>query len=819
MDFLLLIYFSLLLLTLLSLQGLISLNIPHEFSMYIAVVIPALLIIFLEFRFPYRKKWLPKADEFKQDLIYLFGVQLTLVLLVKYMLASYLINEGFSKAVIFDIWPNQWPLFTQLIFMVLMGEFMQYWWHRMSHKLPALWALHDVHHQPNKVYSLNTGRFHPLDKIVEFFADILVFILIGASSELIAFYYVFYAVNGLLQHANLKLNFGYLNYIFATVENHRLHHDINHQKANCNYGNNCMIWDHVFGSYRHYSDKVDIVGTFDIAPNTFIKQICHPFARWGVLNLLIKMKTKRYWSLLELASSDPLKHQQKTLTEILGQNETTLFGIKNTFKDTDSYTDFQNNVPISDFSNFRSLIEKSLKESPSELVNEPIVYLAKSSGTTGEPKNIPATLSSLKALARSQQISVYSVLSNYPEVFWGDSFVLVDNEIEDYVEQTPAGSMSGKVYAQSPKVIKNKNMVIKETYLVDDYHERYLILAATALCSPNVSLFATANPSTLIKLTETMNKFSDELSDILEANSLRLHYSDKCEQVLSKLIYKTPTNTINGAIDILQKITIEIKDYFPNLRIIFCWMKGSCGYPLAAVIKQLPNKTHVVEVGLVSSEYRATVNVDAKNNLCIPLLNENFYEFIEPALYDNGCQKTKLAHELSPNTEYYIIVTTRTGLYRYFINDIVRTGSLVNKTYSLDFVRKGRGCTNITGEKLTEHDFVSFFALAEQSDVRFFLAVCYPKLGLYKVFYESTSSVSSQLLHTHLCGSNKEYKNKTDSGRLPPIEMVQLKAGSGIKYEKTVTANQSRYWQSKYMHLISDHELSFSFEEEVMYEN
>ncbi|NRA72957.1 MAG: hypothetical protein HRU24_18330, partial [Gammaproteobacteria bacterium] len=105
------------------------------------------------------------------------------------------------------------------------------------------------------------------------------------------------------------------------------------------------------------------------------------------------------------------------------------------------------------------------------------------------------------------------------------------------------------------------------------------------------------------------------------------------------------------------------------------------------------------------------------------------------------------------------------------------------------------------------------------SNVRFFLAVCYPDLGLYKVFYESTSSVSSQLLHTHLCGSNKEYKNKTDSGRLPPIEMVQLKAGSGIKYEQTVTANQSRYWQSKYMHLISDHELSFSFEEEVMYEN
>ncbi|PKG85186.1 hypothetical protein CXF85_06185 [Colwellia sp. 75C3] len=787
--------------------------------MYVAVVIPALSIIFLEFRFPYRKNWLPKADEFKQDLLYLFGVQLILILLVKYMLATYLVNKGFSNAIIFDVWPNQWPLFLQFLVMILLGELMQYWWHRLSHKLPVLWALHDVHHQPKNIYSLNTGRFHPIDKIVEFFADILVFVLIGATSELIAFYYVFYAVNGLLQHANLRLNFGYLNYIFATVENHRLHHDINHHKANCNYGNNCMIWDHVFGSYRHYSNKVTKVGTLDIAPNTFIKQIFHPLSRWGLLNLLIKMKTKRYWSQLVLASSDPLKQQQKTLSEILGQNETTLFGIRNTFKGIASYTDFQKNVPIAVFSDFSSLIEKSLKSSPSELVNETIVYLAKSSGTTGEPKNIPATLSSLKALARSQQISVYSVLSNYPEVFWGDSFVLVDNEIEDYVEQTPAGSMSGKIYAQSPRIIKNKNTVIKETYLVGDYHERYFILAATALCSPNVSLFSTANPSTLIKLTETMNKFSDELCQILQARPSRPIYSDKCEQVLAKLLLKTSTNTINCAIEVLQKTTIKIKDYFPNLRIIFCWMKGSCGYPLAAVIKQLPNKAHVVEVGLVSSEYRATVNVDAKNNLCIPLLNENFYEFIEPALYDNGCQTTNLIHELSPNTEYYIIVTTRTGLYRYFINDIVRTGSLVNKTYSLDFVRKGRGCTNITGEKLTEHDFVSFFALAKQSDVRFFLAVCYPQLGLYKVFYESTNAVSSELLHSHLCDSNKEYKHKTDSGRLPPIEVVLLKAGSGIKYEKTVTANQSRYWQSKYMHLISDHELPLYFEKEVMCEN
>lgn len=819
MDFILYIYFSLLSLALLSLLGLISLNLPLEFAMYIAVVIPALSIVFLEFRFPHRKNWLPTAAEFKQDLIYVFAVQLILVLVVKYTLVTYLINKGFSNAIIFDIWPQQSPLLLQLAMMILMGEFLQYWWHRLSHQVPVLWSLHDVHHQPNKVYSLNTARFHPVDKIVEFFADIFVFVLLGASNELIALYYVFYAVNGLLQHANLKLNFGGLNYLMATVENHRLHHDINHQKANCNYGNNCMLWDHVFGSYRHYSHGVDKVGTCDIAPDSFIEQLCLPFVRWGLLNFFIKIKTRRHWSLLNKASEAPFKHQKNTLAIIIHNNKATRFGQRCHFDQIDSYSDFQQKVPIANFSDLQESIEKSFKESPLELVSQPIVYLAKSSGTTGKPKNIPATSPSLKALAKSQQISVYSVLSNYPEVFWGDSFVLVDNEIEDYVEHIPAGSMSGKVYAQSPKLIKDKNTVLKDTYKVNDYHERYLILAATAICSPNVSLFSTANPSTLIKLTESINKLRGELTAIFQNDPVRINYSEACEQLLTKLLNRATIRTKTSAIEILQKPIIEIKDYFPNLKIIFCWMKGSCGYPLEAVIKQLPPKTHVVEVGLVSSEYRATVNVDAVNNLCIPLLDENFYEFIEPEHYDSGSFTTKLLHELSPNTEYYIIVTTRTGLYRYFINDIVKTGNLFNNTYSLDFVRKGRGCTNITGEKLTEHDFISFFSLPKQSNVRFFLAVCYPELGRYKVFYESANVVCNQDIHTHLCDSNEEYKHKTDSGRLPPIEMVRLKAGAGSQYEKHVTANQSRYWQAKYMHLITDHELSLSFEQEVMCEN
>ena len=52
--------------------------------------------------------------------------------------------------------------------------------------------------------------------------------------------------------------------------------------------------------------------------------------------------------------------------------------------------------------------------------------------------------------------------------------------------------------------------------------------------------------------------------------------------------------------------------------------------------------------------------------------------------------------------DYYIIVTTPSGLYRYFINDVVRVTGFLHAAPLLKFMQKGKGVTNITGEKLYE---------------------------------------------------------------------------------------------------------------------
>ena len=180
--------------------------------------------------------------------------------------------QGFIKTGALDsitVWPGSLPIGVQLVFMLIISEFFQYWWHRLSHTFSPLWFFHIVHHRPTKIYFLNTARFHPIDKFVEFCVDVLLFIALGAEMEVISLYYIVYGVNGYLQHSNLNLKFGFLNYIFSTNQLHRWHHSTSSKVAFCNFGNNLIIWDMIFGTFHCPDDLYNgPLGVEDIDTNS-----------------------------------------------------------------------------------------------------------------------------------------------------------------------------------------------------------------------------------------------------------------------------------------------------------------------------------------------------------------------------------------------------------------------------------------------------------------------------------------------------------------------------------------------------------------------
>ena len=124
--------------------------------------------------------------------------------------------------------------------------------------------------------------------------------------------------------------------------------------------------------------------------------------------------------------------------------------------------------------------------------------------------------------------------------------------------------------------------------------------------------------------------------------------------------------------------------------------------PLRNLSGSLPAEVSIIELGYLASEVRATVNVDVQRNVCLPTIFDAVFEFAERDAWEGGTAEFLSLHELTANGEYYVFVTTPEGLYRYDMNDIVRVTGRVNETPTLKFVQKGKGVTNITGEKLHE---------------------------------------------------------------------------------------------------------------------
>ena len=193
-------------------------------------------------------------------------------------ISEYIKSKGLTPA---EYWPHHFLPIVQAFLMVLFADFFRYWFHRASHEWYSLWRLHAVHHSPHKLYWINVGRFHPIDKALQFLFDSLPFIIVGVSEEVLAIYFVFYAINGFFQHCNIDLKLGFLNYIISGPELHRWHHSFIIEEANKNYGNNLIIWDLLFGTWFLPTDReIEELGLKNRQyPLDFANQMRTPFIK------------------------------------------------------------------------------------------------------------------------------------------------------------------------------------------------------------------------------------------------------------------------------------------------------------------------------------------------------------------------------------------------------------------------------------------------------------------------------------------------------------------------------------------------------------
>jgi ornithine lipid hydroxylase len=260
-----------------------AVGVPLASSTYLTIVTAALTVAGLERALPYRADWRPEPDEFKTDLGFIAAVQVAFPPIMSFAFTTMLVEPVRGLGLVTTaLWPYAWPIWLQVVSMVLVVDLMRYWLHRASHQSDLLWRLHAVHHSVGRLYWLNTSRFHLVEKALQMLCDSLPFLLMGVRPEVLSLYYVTYATNGFLQHSNIDLRYGFLNYIVGSAETHRWHHSREPRESNNNYGSTLVVWDLAFGTwFLPKGRSVERLGLREASyPRSFFGLLRAPFQRY-----------------------------------------------------------------------------------------------------------------------------------------------------------------------------------------------------------------------------------------------------------------------------------------------------------------------------------------------------------------------------------------------------------------------------------------------------------------------------------------------------------------------------------------------------------
>jgi hypothetical protein len=530
---------------------------------------------------------------------------------------------------------------------------------------------------------------------------------------------------------------------------------------------------------------------------------------------------------IRAALRDPMRVQRSVLASILRENRDTAFGRRHGFAKIASYEDFQAQVPVSDFEALRPYIESEIGNGTAALTQAPPAQYVRTSGSTGKPKDIPMTDAHLRQLRRIHQMAVASQHRVCPEAFAGSILAIVSPRHEGTIANgRPYGSASGIVSGNTPWLVREKFVLPQEVLTVEDSRLKYLLILRLAVAQSDITYIGSANPTTLLTLARLYGEHQQELiRDVREGTFfLAAQLPEPVRVAVRTRLRPSPARADALAVFHARGTAPRIADLWPGLRGVMVWTGGSAGVAAAALRRELHPETRILELGYLSSEFRGTITFGRRPGSGLPTLHTHFFEFVERGLWDRGTPEFLTLDHLRKGVDYYIIATTPSGLYRYFINDIVRVSGRLHGTPLLRFMQKGKGVTNITGEKLYESQGMAAVQGAAADcgrAVRFMMLLADEQAQEYRLYVETdmgprpAAADFAAAVDARLQRLNVEYEAKRESGRLAPLRAAWLATDTSHAYRQYCVARGQREGQFKPPALIYVRENTFAFEEHV----
>lgn len=247
----------------------------------INVLFTGALFIPIERLLPRHKDQVVLREEWREDLFYYLVSSLFIQILTYLTFApSNFVNNVHDIGTVRTL-AQGLPWVVQLLAIMLLTDFAQYWLHRAFHRVPALWRFHAVHHSAKTMDWIAGARMHFLEIIILRAVTATPALLIGFDASAIQAYALLVYVYSTFIHSNVGTNFGFLEMLLVSPRFHHWHHGIEDEAVDVNFAIHFPFLDRLFGTYHlpdgKWPNGYGVQG--HPVPRGYWKQMLYPFQR------------------------------------------------------------------------------------------------------------------------------------------------------------------------------------------------------------------------------------------------------------------------------------------------------------------------------------------------------------------------------------------------------------------------------------------------------------------------------------------------------------------------------------------------------------
>ena len=240
------------------------------------------LFIPLETIFPHREEQGIFRYEWREDLFYYLVSSMMVQMLtwLSFIPANTLL--AITSWMEFRAWVASLPFAVQFIAIMFLTDLVQYWVHRLFHRIPALWRFHAVHHSAQAMDWIAGARMHFLEILALRGTTVIPMIVLGFSQDAVNAYILVVYLYATFVHSNLGWKFGFLEKLLVTPRFHHWHHGIEKEAIDVNFAVHFPFFDKIFGTHHmpengRWPEGYGIGG--HPVPKGYWQQFLHPFRR------------------------------------------------------------------------------------------------------------------------------------------------------------------------------------------------------------------------------------------------------------------------------------------------------------------------------------------------------------------------------------------------------------------------------------------------------------------------------------------------------------------------------------------------------------